>query len=309
VDGPATGTVDTRAGSLFAAVFDLSRGRQALLSVAQPALGAVLALGGLPSLSKAILGLVAASTGFLAVFSLNDVLDRRVDARALAAGKAEFTGFDLDTAFMRHPLARGDISLKLAVSWVAGLAVVSAVCAYLLNPACLALFGLAVALEVVYCALRSVTWTKTFVSGAMVGVGGLAGWAAVAPLSWAAASIFAFLALWEIAGRNLPNDLSDLVADSRTDIRTVATVFWNDVSARATVIGAVATLASLAFLPMPLIGVAASVAICAWAMIFPAIALVRNPTSDQAGSYFNRASLLPALLLPVAIVVLEAAHL
>jgi hypothetical protein len=40
---------------VFQAVFDLSRTRQALLSVAQPALGAVLALGALPSAEKMLL--------------------------------------------------------------------------------------------------------------------------------------------------------------------------------------------------------------------------------------------------------------
>ena len=295
--------------ALFAAIFDLSRGRQALLSVAQPALGAVIALGGLPSASKMVLGLVAASTGFLAVFSLNDVLDRKVDSKALVSGKDEFSGFDLDTAFLRHPLARGDVSLRLASAWVGGLAAVSTICAYLLAPICLAFFALAVALEVAYCNLRSVTWAKTFVSGAMVGVGGLAGWVAVAPLTSRATSFFVFLALWEIAGRNLPNDLSDLVADSRTGIRTVATVFGERVSARATLSGAVATIVSIAFLPMPLVAIGLSLALGIWAMGAPAISLVRTPTSAQAAKYFNRASLLPALVLPVVILALEATRL
>ena len=80
------------APGLAAAVFDFSRGRQALLSVAQPAMGAVLALGALPSPDGSLLGLVAATTGFLAVFSLNDLLDRKVDERALEVGKAETHG-------------------------------------------------------------------------------------------------------------------------------------------------------------------------------------------------------------------------
>ena len=236
---------------LAAAIFDLSRGRQALLSIAQPALAAVIALGGLPSPHTMALGLVAAAAGYLAVFSLNDVLDRRVDARALPQGKADVAGFDIDTAFLRHPLARGDLTLAQSLTWVGSLGLLSAVCAYLLSPACLALFVAAVVLEVAYCSLRSVTWAKTFVSGAMVGVGGLAGWVAVAPLTSRAVPVFAFLALWEIAGRNLPNDLSDIVADSRVGIRTVATVFGERTSASATLAGAVATAAAVAALPLP----------------------------------------------------------
>jgi len=292
-------TTEHSARATFEALFDLSRTRQALLSVAQPALGAVLALGALPSGSKMLLGLLAASTGFLAVFSLNDVLDRRVDARALAAGKAEFEGFDLDTAFLRHPLARGDLSLRLAFVWVGTLSAVSAVCAYLLAPMCLALFALAVLLEVAYCSLRSVTWTKTFVSGVMVGVGGLAGWVAVAPLRREALPVFAFLALWEIAGRNLPNDLADIEADRRTGILTVATTFGPVVSAGATLVGALGTIASIALLPAALPILLACIVLGIWAMGIPSLALRRTPTSVQAGAYFNRASLLPALMLPV----------
>ncbi len=289
--------------SIFAErVLDLSRARQALLSVAQPALAALLALGRLPSPRVMVLGLVAASAGFLAVFSLNDVLDERADKVALEAGKAEFDGFDIDTVAVRHPLARGDLTRTFSVAWVIGLGAVSAVCAYLLAPMCLALFAAAVALEALYCSLRSVTWLKTVVSGVMVGLGGLAGWAAVAPLSIAAAPIFAFLALWEIGGRNLPNDLADLAADSAVGLTTVATVFGARASAMATVWVAGATLVALALLGQPVVVTVVSLALGVWAVGMPAVALVRMPTSAQAGLFFNRASLLPALAFAVTFV-------
>ncbi len=288
--------LDANAPGLPAAVFDLSRGRQALLSVAQPALGALLAVGVLPHPDVIVLGLIAACAGYLAVFSLNDVLDRRVDARALQAGKAEVLGYDIDTAFERHPLAKGDLSLRFSLVWVGGLGIVSVVCAYLLAPICAALFAVAVALEVLYCSLRSVTWLKTVVSGLMVGAGGLAGWAAVAPLSVKALPFFAFLALWEVGGRNLPNDLADLVADSAVGIRTVATTFGARAAARATAAVAFATLVPLVLLGQPWPAAVVSVALGVWSLVLPAIELLRTPTSEQAGRYFNRASLLPALV-------------
>jgi 4-hydroxybenzoate polyprenyltransferase len=287
-----------------AAVFDLSRGRQALLSVAQPALGAVIALGGLPSVRTMLLGLIAAASGYLAVFSLNDVLDRQADSAALAAGLAITDGYDLDTAFVRHPLARGDLSMRAALAWVGGLAAVSVMTAWLISPICLLFFAAAVALEVVYCSLRSITWAKTFVSGLMVGVGGLAGWVAVAPLSAGAGAFFAFLALWEIAGRNLPNDLADVIPDGRTGVRTVATVFGPRVSSMATLAGAGATLVTLLLLPVwpaaRLLALAAGLV----SMGIPAIALLRRPTSEQAGDYFNRASMLPVLVLAAVLLVM-----
>lgn len=43
------------------------------------------------------LGLVVASVGYVAVFSLNDVLDGKVGAAALDAGKARVDGYDIET--------------------------------------------------------------------------------------------------------------------------------------------------------------------------------------------------------------------
>lgn len=283
------------APTIAAAIFDLSRGRQALLSVAQPALGALLAIGQLPDLRTTMLGLAAATAGYLAVFSLNDVLDIKVDEAALAAGNAETEGYDIDTVFLRHPLARGDISRSLSIAWVAGLGTLGAVLAYLLSPVCLALFAAAVLLEVLYCSLRSVTWLKTVISGLMVGVGGLAGWAAVAPITLAAVPFFLFLMLWEIGGRNLPNDLADLTADRSVGLTTVATVFGARTSAVATAYVGAATLIVLVLLDQPLVVTLVSLGLGLWAMALPAVALLRNHTSEQAGRYFNRASLLPAL--------------
>lgn len=296
-----TQTAKSRA-ALAESIFDLSRGRQALLSVAQPALGALLALGSLPTVPVIALGLVAAATGYLAVFSLNDVLDRHADKKALEAARKGYDGYDIDIAFVRHPLARGDISLRVSLAWVGFLSIVSAVCAYLLSPACAGLFAVSVALHALYCGLRSVTWAKTFVSGLMVGVGGLAGWVAVAPLSAGALPFFAFLALWEIAGRNLPNDLADLADDSAVGIRTVATVFGPRVSARATAVAAWATLVPLAFLGGPALATALAFSAGVVMLGVPALVLAAEPNRDRAAIYFNRASLLPpVVMLPMLI--------
>jgi 4-hydroxybenzoate polyprenyltransferase len=171
-----------------------------------------------------------------------------------------------------------------------------------LAPVCLALFAAAVVLEVLYCSLRSVTWLKTVVSGVMVGVGGLAGWAAVAPLTLAALPFFFFLAFWEIGGRNLPNDLADLAADSAVGLTTVATVFGPRVSAAAASIIAALALIALALLGQPLVTTLALLALGLWAMGLPVVDLARTPTSQQAGAYFNRASLLPALAFAAVLV-------
>lgn len=299
------GALTTPVG-LSAALFDLSRGRQALLSVAQPALGACLALGRLPDAHVVWVGLVAATAGYLAVFSLNDVLDERTDERALAAGKALAPESDIDTAFLRHPLAQGALRRRVAIGWVALLGTIAAVGAAALGMPCVLAFAGAVGLEVLYCTLRSVTWAKTFVSGVMVGLGGLAGWLAVAPLTAGAVAFFLLMAAWEIAGRNIPNDLADLTADTAVGMTTVPTTFGARVAARATAAGVVVTLALCAVQPGPPAIAVAAVLATAWAMGVPAMALLRTPTPEQAGRYFNRASLMPAVLF-VAVLALIAA--
>ena len=292
----------------MAALADLTRTRQAFLSVAQPGLGAVLAVGGLPSLRISLVGLIAAAAGFLAVYSLSDVLDRRADAAALRAGKGEVAAFDDglafdgDTACARHHRAHGGLSLRFSLVWVVSLGALCALLAYTLAPVCLLFFAAAVGLEIVYCALRAVTPWKTVVSGVMVGLGGVAGWAAAAPLSWRALGVFVFLALWQIGGRNIAGDLADVESDRSVGATTVATVYGPAVAARAACVVGFATLASIVTLPMTGgmlsdLALMAGVFIVAW----PGAKLWYCPTSDEAASYLDQASLYPAAVLLVAL--------
>ncbi|HEY3373695.1 MAG TPA: UbiA prenyltransferase family protein [Candidatus Aquicultor sp.] len=281
----------------FSLFFDLARSYQSLLSLSQPLLGAIIALGAMPSLRVIILGLIAATTGYLAVFSMNDLLDYKVDSKSIKAGKAERDKHDIGVAVFKHPLARGELSFVAALSWVLGTGFVSAFFAYLLNPLCAWIFLGCVVLETLYCAMRSVSWVKTFATGVMVGLGGLAGWAAVAPLSRGSLYFFLFLALWEVAGRNLANDLADVDSDRRIGLKTVASVFGNRTSATMILIGAWLTVASSVVLPISLTAKLVGLAITVWSMGTPSIKLALNPSSMQASSYFNKASLFPMLVL------------
>jgi 4-hydroxybenzoate polyprenyltransferase len=287
---------------LPATIFDFSRGQQALLTIAQPALGAVLALAALPSPREIAIGLPAAGAASFALYALNDLLDRNIDARALAAGDCTGPAHDVDTAFVRHPLARGLLSLRISVAWVAGLTAAAVVGTALLDPLALLFFAAAVAAQVAYCALRSVTYWKTVLSGVMVGFGGIAGWVAVAPLRWSALSVFAFLACWEIGGRNIVHDLSDLDCDASLGIRTVATVCGEVAAARAAAVVAAACLVATALLPMPLVSVVLALAFGAWSLARPAVTLLRRPAPAQAASYFNHGSLYPDFVLLAALI-------
>jgi len=289
------------AAATGAALFDLSRGRQALLSIAGAGLAAVLAAGGVPSLRVTVIGLIAAWAGYFVAFSLNDVLDRRTDAESLRAGKARPEGFDIDTAFSRHPLAAGKLTLAVSVSWVAGLTLIAAVGCLLLSPLCLLFFLLGAGLDFVYSALRTTTWLKTVVTGVMVGCGGVAGWVAVAPLGRGVLPVFVFLALWEIGGRNLANDLSDVASDASVGVRTVATTFGMRAAARANLVVGAAMVASVAWLQMPLVAVLAALACGVWLVVRPGVALARRPSTALAAHYFNHASVYPVAVLLIAL--------
>ena len=306
-DPPGVGEVNKMRQGLrrhAAVLFDYARGRQALLSVAQPALGAWLAAGGFPGLRITLLGLLAATSGFLSVFALNDLLDRHADREALtlAAHPQEATqGFDLDVAYLRHPLAHGALSLREGVMWVASLGLVSLVCAFLIRPVCALLFAVCVVMEALYCGLRRRSWLKFIPAGVMVGCGGLAGWLAVGTLDRNALLFFALLAVWEVAGRNLSNDLADRGVDGPLGITTVATVFGPKASAAGIVVGAALMpfLAGLQQGTMPLRALLALAAV--WTMTLPALRLSRHIGDPEAQRYFNSASLLPPLAFLVAL--------
>jgi 4-hydroxybenzoate polyprenyltransferase len=298
--GGAPGAAGRRPG-LAAALFDLSRGRQALINIVQPGIGAVLAVGGLPGWRELGIGLVASWAGFFAVFSLNDVLDHKIDAESLRAGKDLRGGFDVDTTFQRHPLAQGTLSLRLSVAWVLGLTAVAVVGAALLSPLAVLFFAMAMAIEVAYCLLRRVTWAKTILSGLMVGCGGLAGWAAVAPLRPAALSVFAFLAFWELS-RNMSHDLADVRSDAAVGLRTVATTFGPVVSARANLVAASAMLGSVVFLTQSVAALVVALGSAVWLVALPMEHLVREPGSESAARYFNHITWYPeAILLAVLV--------
>ncbi len=313
--GARAGTVGGRAGAtaaggragaaapgLAAVIFDFSRGKQALLTIAQPALGVVLAVGGLPPARVVLIGLPAACAASFSLYALNDLLDRKVDEASLAAGKSAAPEHDVDTAFVRHPLAHGLLSLRVSVAWVAGLAALGALGTALLSPLALAFFVVAGVTQVVYCRLRSVTPWKTVLSGVMVGCGGLAGWAAVAPLRPGALGLFAVLGLWEIGGRNIVNDLTDVGSDAPVGIRTVATVYGVAAAARAAAAVSAACLAATLLLPMPAAATALALVLGVWALGVPAVRLVRRPTPAQAASFFNRGSLYPDLVLAALLI-------
>ena len=297
-------------------LLDLARSRSAVLSLGEPALGALLAAGGLPSTRVILLGLLAATAGYFCVYALNDLLDLKADREEIRLASAEPTSWDpevkhLDITTLRHPVAAGALPLWMAITWVAALGAIGLVAAYLLRPLCAWLFIICALLQIIYCSLRRRTWLKIIPAGVMVSVGGLAGWFAVGQATWGAVAFFFLLLVWEIAGRNLSNDLADVTHDRLVGIATLAAVHGTRVAAAAILAGAalMPVLGLLQAAPWParvLIAVVGAVT-----MTWPAVVLRRGPTEPQAQRYFNRASLFPmgatACLIVLAVIDLARA--
>jgi 4-hydroxybenzoate polyprenyltransferase len=306
-------------GERLKAFYGFSRGLQATLSISQPALAAIIALGGLPGLREIVLGVIAATAGYFAVFAVNDLIDVRLDRQRFHHLRS-YEGFDVDSAAVRHPLAQGYFAYWQGVLWIVVLSVIALVAAYALSPVSAALFVIAALLEVGYCAMARVTPFKFIPTGLMVAVGAVAGWFAVVPLDparieWALLiAFFIWMAAWEIGGRNIVNDWSDVEEDIHLGVKTVPVVFGYKVAgALVFFFLAVTFLASLALAligltptatrpSLGLIFLAGCLVEGVYALIWPGIKLLRDPRPAVALQLFNRASFYPMVMLPILLI-------
>lgn len=288
----------------------LSRTPHALLDMATPAVGAVLWLGGVPPLPIALLGFVTAFAGYTAVYALNDVVDYRVDREKIQQCGLPETGHDLDAICARHPLAQGLLSLREALAWTGGWAVVALLGAYTLNPACAWIFLAGCGAEAFYCLMLRVSYLRTLVSGAVKTAGGLAAVFAVTPDPSPVFLMLMFLWLffWEIGGQNVPNDWADLKEDGDMDAVTVPVRFGPGRSAEiilaslgiSMLLSLVlfwATPGNLSTLYLP------GALVSGFALLMaPALKLSRTLDGADAAALFNRASYYPLSMLGVILV-------
>ncbi|MET2716984.1 UbiA family prenyltransferase [Streptomyces harbinensis] len=290
------------------ALYGFSRGTQATLSVAQPLIGALIAVDG-PALDRLAVALVAAFAGYFALFAANDLLDARLDRRRFAHLRP-YQRFDIDSAGIRHPLAQGRLSYRAGLAWVVTLSLLALVLAARLHWLCAALFVTAALLQVGYCLLATVTPHKFWLTGLSVGLGGCAGWFAVAPpeggVDWPRLLLFfCWLAAWEIGGRNLVNDWADVEEDVHLGVRTVPVVRGPRAAGRLVYVFLVFTFVAGVVLMIAgwtsfrAIGVVGTLLAGGWALLMPGLALRRDPRPETALTVFNRASLYPVLVLVV----------
>jgi 4-hydroxybenzoate polyprenyltransferase len=273
--------------------------------MATPVFAALLYLGAFPSAGTIALGLLTAFAGYTAVYALNDVVDLRTDREKYRQGHLDGRAGDLDAVLVRHPMAQGLLSLREGLLWTLGWSAVAIAGAYVLNPVCVLIFGIGCLLEAVYCLMLRFSQLRVFVSGIVKTLGAIAAVFAVDPRPGVSfpGALFLCLFFWEIGGQNIPNDWSDLEADSCQGACTLPVRLGAERAAVLIVVflflAVVESVILFRFSPaaFTLGHVLAVVAAGTLLLLLPAVTLLRAPRSAGAMRLFNRASYYPAVLL------------
>ena len=292
--------------------FALSRTPHGLIDMAAPALAALLCLGHFPSPAVVIVGLITVFAGYSAVYALNDVVDFRTDKHKAGAGifNSQTDCADLDSALLRHPMAKGALSLSAGLAWTGCWAAVAVAGAWWLNPVCLYIFLAGCILEGIYCSLWRVTPLRTLINGVVKTLGSMAAVFAVdpSPSFLFLAVLFLWIFCWEIGGQNIPNDWTDIEEDRQFKAQTIPLKLG---TGRAGVIS-LAALAATLFLNFLLFWVSpirfdpvilvAALAINAWLLLWPVLRLVENHERPKAMALFNKASYYPLANLVLVLI-------
>jgi 4-hydroxybenzoate polyprenyltransferase len=289
--------------------FALSRTPHGLIDMATPALAALLCLGHWPTLPVTVIGILTVFAAYTAVYALNDVIDFRTDRQKVCSGGYCDGENYLDGALVRHPLAKGALSLSAGLIWTLAWALIALVGAWLLNPVCMFIFLAGCILEVVYCLLWRVTPLRTVVSGLVKPMGAVAAVFAVSPdpsvLFLVVLVLWIFC--WEIGGQNIPNDWTDIEEDRLFSAKTVPVVLGLH---RASLISLTALVCAMFLnllifwlsplnfgLILPLLALAANV----WLLLRPALRLYEKQERQNAMMLFNEASTYPLVILALVL--------
>jgi 4-hydroxybenzoate polyprenyltransferase len=289
--------------------FALSRTPHGLIDIASPALGALLCLGMFPPVHTVILGLITAFSGYTAVYALNDVVDYQTDKEKVRMGGYGDSDDFIDGVLVRHPLAKGILSLKAGFFWVLAWGMLALAGAYLLNPVCVYIFIAGCILEIIYCRMFKVSPLRTLASGLVKSCGALAAAFAVnpEPSPFFLITLLLWIFFWEIGGQNIPNDWTDLEEDRHLKAQTIPVRLGRH---RAGILITVCLLLSLLmnlvlFLSSPLyfgpLYYVAAVAVNLQFLLVPAVRLNDKKDRIRAMALFNKASYFPLAMLSLVL--------
>ena len=283
----------------------LSRTPHLLIDLATPMAAALLCLGTFPTLSTILLGMITVFAGYTCIYALNDVTDYELDRQRMGELLKEPACFDLDCIFVRHPLAQGLIPFASGVIWTFFWGLIALVGAALLNPVCAIIFVIGAILEVVYCRLYKVSQWKILIAATVKNLGALAAIFAVnpKPQPQLVIVVFIWIALWEVGGQNIPNDLVDMQEDGRLGAKTIPVVYGPSSSVTiifaALIASSVLGLGLIFLSPLKMKGVYVAGAILSglFFLLIPLRRFLSNDDTSKAINLFNQASLYPLGIL------------
>ena len=288
----------------------LSRTPHGVIDMAMPAMAALLCLGHFPPLPVTLVGLITVFAGYTAVYALNDVVDLRTDKQKVSIGGYTDEENFIDGVFVRHPMAKGVLSLRAGLVWTLFWATVAMGGAYWLNPVCLWIFLGGCILEGFYCLLWRVTPMRAIINGMVKTLGAMAAAFAVnapPPLIFLML-LFLWIFAWEIGGQNIPNDWTDIEEDRHFKAKTIPVYLGTRRAGLIAVLCLVFTLflniALFWTAPLPFNGwllgavVVANVALLLW----PAWRMAERRQRSDAMILFNRASYYPLAMLGIVLI-------
>ncbi len=293
---------------LVRALLGMSRVIVAVFVLAHAGLAAILATKAIPDINTIIIGSFACVFGTGALIGLNDLLDIDLDRRRYVELEPEPEankgpgGLDIGALFIHHPVARGVISLRLGIAWVATLSVASLFFIYQLKPALWPIFFAIGVFVVLYSLLGSLSYWKFMAVATAVTLGALAGWLTVTDETSLALWFFvAWTFLWEIGGRNVPNDFNDIDEDKALGVKTIPVVLGPKVASRVVLVALMLSYA-LSFplfmlTQMSAFFIVAAAAVGLYLLLIPAWGLWRDPRPEISQRLYNRSAVYPLVLL------------
>ena len=295
----------------------LSRTPHLVIDLATPMAVALLCLGTFPPLSTIIIGLVTVFAGYACIYALNDVTDFELDKQRMGELPKEPVCFDLDCMSVRHPLAQGLISFAGGAAWTVFWGIVALVGAALLNPVCAVIFVVGAILEIVYCKLYQHSHWKILIAATVKNLGALAAIFAVNPSPPAqfVIVIFIWIALWEVGGQNIPNDLVDMYEDGKLGAKTIPLVYGTELAVIALMTALIASFflgMGLVFLsPLEQKGVYLLGGLLSgvFLLLLPLRKFLDEGDTRKAINLFNQASLYPVGIFATTVLCVLIQHI
>lgn len=285
--------------------FALSRTSHGVLDIAAPGFYALLWLGCFPQWQVILLSLFTAFAAYTAIYALNDLVGVKMDKEKFIGGIN--AGYSVEASEMRYPLAQNVLSYRSGWFWFIGWFAVALTGSYILNPVIVAILIAAAILEVIYCALLTVTSLRTLISGLVKSSGPIAAIFAVdpAPSPLYLSLLFAWIFFWEIGGQNVPADWNDTVEDRRVNAKTIPTRLGTQKAGLIVILSLGLTILTSMFLPLasplklnaPYILLSAAAGL--FLLLLPAFQLYRFQEGRQAAQLFDKASYYPLAHLAI----------